>query len=84
MIKLRDRLIWTLSGIVAGVCISLALTCSYGGITRFKTPLEIEEKVLKYELKQEYKNMAITKDTVESNAERITRLERYIFEKGAE
>jgi len=72
--------------ILLGAIIGIGITFSFYGvesaITRFKTPLEIEEKVKEHELKQEYKNTVITKDTVKSNAIRITRLERYIFDKG--
>jgi len=79
---MNKRLLWTMSGILIGVCITFATNYAVCGLKGFKTPLEKKDTLVKYSLKQEYKNAVVTKDTVKSNAERITRLERYIFKKG--
>ena len=77
------RPLWILSGIIVGIGISLCLTSATAKIQGFKTPKEKQKTIKKYELKQEYKNAVITKNTVESNAERISRLEKMVFnEKG--
>ena len=62
---MNKRVIWTLSGIVVGVCISLTLTLSYGAMQGFRTPSERKEYV-------EKRNKGIT---LKQLAERVTKLE---------
>ena len=83
MTKLRERAKYILLGFILCLCMGIGSKLAIAKITRFKTPLEIEEKIKNFKLKQEYKNTVITRDTVKSNAERITRIEKYLFnEKG--
>jgi len=46
---MNKRLIWTLGGVIVGVCTSLALTCSYGAMKSFKTPEQRELTIQKHE-----------------------------------
>ena len=82
MINARNKLLYAFLGFVLCLCIGISLTSATAKIQRIKTEAEIKEKIKRYELKQDYKNTVITKDTVKSNEKRIARLERYVFEKG--
>jgi len=65
---MNKRLIWTLGGVIVGVCTSLALTCSYGAMKSFKTPEQRAITIIKHK-----KGL-----TLKQLDKRVTKIEKYI------
>ena len=65
---MNKRLIWTLGGVIVGVCTSLALTCSYGALKSFRTDADHAKYI------QKHKN----KITLQKLDERVTKIEKIL------